>query len=154
MDVRLDDRLIHGQVILDWLRYYESGVVLVLLETVDTVLQQVMRSALPARFDLWFSNPEQAVDKLKAGGNTIVLVLAPTVSCISRLAGAGWVPDFINLGALGAKPGRIRVSKQVYLSKQEMEALQSVAQLGARIIIQARYFDTPTEWCAPPQQDR
>ena len=47
--VRIDDRLIHGQVVTAWLKYYPSDVIVIVDDGVakDALMQRVLRAAAP-----------------------------------------------------------------------------------------------------------
>ena len=51
---RIDDRLIHGQVMTQWIQYTEANEVLIIDDGVakDSFLQMVMKSSVPGKISL------------------------------------------------------------------------------------------------------
>ncbi|MCE5259517.1 MAG: PTS sugar transporter subunit IIB [Chloroflexi bacterium] len=145
--VRVDDRLVHGQVIFDWLRYLDPVCVMVVHESLDDGQRALVRSALAERYQLWIGNARDAAEYLwQRSDENAVLVLLPSLEELQLLLSAGYNPEVVMLGALGWRTGRQRVSAQVYLSPSEKEVLRSLTACGLNIIIQARYHDLPLVW--------
>lgn len=142
--VRLDDRLIHGQVIYSWLRRMEPEEVMIVHESLSELQKALLRSAAEKRYSLWMGDAVQAVAHVNLSKSVLMLLASPAE--LQRLVAAGYRPEVVVLGALGWLPGRERISAQVYMSREEKELLSSLAAQGIRYVIQARYDDTPTPW--------
>ena len=159
--VRVDDRLIHGQVLLGWgpaldpARYVvvDDGLAAdpferALLEgSVGTVPLEVLalEAAVP-RLAALTSAPEP----------TIVLVrsLPEAARLAGALARAGALPRAVNLGGLHYAPGKSRVHDAIYLDHADRAALAALAGLGVRVVVQdvpaTRPFDAPADWREEP----
>jgi len=159
--VRVDDRLIHGQVLLGWgpkldpARYVvvDDGLAAdpferALLEgSVGTVPLEVLAldAAVP-RLAALTSAPEPTV------------VLVRSLPEVARLAGAlaraGALPRAVNLGGLHYAPGKSRVHDAIYLDHADRAALAALAGLGVRVVVQdvpaTRPFDAPADWREEP----
>jgi mannose/fructose/N-acetylgalactosamine-specific phosphotransferase system component IIB len=141
---RIDDRLIHGQVVHGWgssLRPTWMGLV-----------SDSLR-ADPARAELYlFAAPEGtravalSVEEtlLDATRRTIEaersILLFPGVEEPLRLARGGFPLSEVNIGGLHHAPGKQALLPYVYLDGRDRDALRALAALGVRLVAQ----DLPT----------
>lgn len=144
---RIDDRLIHGQVVIGWGRPYEIGrVVLVDAEVAASDFEQdLYRMAAPDGIAVEFLSPDDAPARLAvlAAGSERVLVLTGTVAAMADLARAFDGIRAVNVGGVHAGPGRREYLRFVYLTDAELADLQSLAAAGVAVSAQ----DLPT---SPP----
>ena len=81
---RIDDRLIHGQVMTQWIQYTEANEVLIIDDGVakDSFLQMVMKSSVPGKISLKVLSVKDAIGYLNEDGKhekIIILVKTPVV---------------------------------------------------------------------------
>lgn len=140
--VRLDDRLLHGQVVLNWVRALRPARIAVVDERLaqDAWARATLFSVAPAGISLWVGGAEEAPQALLLDlgwppSRTMVLVPNPDEALRLYLAGVPYAA--LNLGCLGMAPGRIRLLPQLSLSPREMEVLRSLALKGVQITAQA-----------------
>lgn len=138
---RVDDRLIHGQVVIGWGR----PLALTRIVLVDRGVraspweQELYRMAAPAEIALDFLSPEEAAPRL-AGWNANrerVMVLAgsiPTVIELIRLAPGG-IPR-LNLGGIHAGAGRTERLSYIHLTPEEMSELKHLSDGGVEVTAQ------------------
>ena len=105
---RIDDRLIHGQVMTQWIQYTEANEVLIIDDGVakDSFLQMVMKSSVPGKISLKVLSVKDAIGYLNEDGThekIIILVKTPVV--LDELSDAGVRLKSINVGGIGAKAG-------------------------------------------------
>jgi len=135
--VRIDDRLIHGQVVEGWLPYLKPDAVLVVSDAAagDPMQETLMSIALPAAFDLYIATAAAAparVLALAAEGRR-VLALAPGPREALALLRGGVAVRSINVGGLHHSAGRVQVGKAVFLSPEDKEALRAITELGVAL---------------------
>ena len=80
--VRIDDRLIHGQVMTSWLNFLGANKIMVIDDgvAVDPLVKNILKSCIPANIKLAVFTEDKAVERLKkgfAGDTVIVLVKYP-----------------------------------------------------------------------------
>ncbi|MEP7028819.1 MAG: PTS sugar transporter subunit IIB [Candidatus Eisenbacteria bacterium] len=159
--VRVDDRLIHGQVLLGWGPVLEPARYVVVddgmaADPFERTLLEASTGATP----LEVLPLETAVSRLEtlalASEPVIVLVrgLPEAARLVAALARAGAAPLAINLGGLHYAPGKTRVHDAVYLDHADRAALAAFGGLGVRVVVQdvpaTRPFDAPPEWREEP----
>jgi D-glucosaminate PTS system EIIB component len=141
---RVDDRLIHGQVVVGWGR--PLGIEFIVL--VDDEVrasgweQDLYRMGVPEGVEVKFASVAEAVAALaewQQDKRRGMLLTADIDSMLAlRRAHASVQP--INLGGLHHRPGRSERLPYLYLSDLELERLQAVGQAGGAITAQ----DVPT----------
>jgi len=159
--LRVDDRLIHGQVLLGWGPSLDPARYVVVddglsADPFERALLEASASGTPVEV----LGVELAATRLAALADephaTVVLVRALPEA--ARLAGAlgraGALPQAINLGGLHYAPGKDRVHDVVYLDRADRAALAALADLGVRVVVQdvpaTRPFDVPPDWREEP----
>lgn len=128
---RIDERLLHGQVLVGWGARLGIGYYVV----VDDRLadseweQELYASGIPDEAEALFVTPDDAVrrfEELDARPGTGALLTRGT-SAMRRLAVAGVLEGrCVNLGGLHAGPGRRKVLDYVYLSEEEEADLEEI----------------------------
>ncbi len=143
--VRVDDRLIHGQVILGWARALRpSRIAIVDDDLASDAAASAQACALiealaPRDLTLWIGPAAQARaallgDPLHLPERTLVLVRGPLQALALYEANVPY--EALNLGCVGMAPGRRRVSAQVSLNEAERIALRTLRGYGVKISIQ------------------
>ena len=144
MTVRLDDRLIHGQVVVGWANAVAADRILLVDDDVaaNDWERELYAMGVPPEMEVGFSSVddcagalEQAVD---SGQRTIVLV--GDVDTLVRMCDASDAIRRVNIGGIHESDGRTKRLAYVFLSDAEVEALKSLEQRG--IEVTAR--DVPT----------
>jgi PTS system mannose-specific IIB component/fructoselysine and glucoselysine-specific PTS system IIB component len=142
---RVDDRLIHGQVVVGW----GAQLGLDFLAVVDDELseseweQDLYRAGLPHGVDARFAGTDDAIGLIPewAGNAESGFVLTRDIGTMRRLAESGVLDDLeINLGGIHDAPGRKRVMPYLFLSDDDRRELERLHQ--TQITVSAQ--DVPT----------
>ena len=137
---RIDDRLIHGQVVEGWLRVIQAGRIVVVSDQAakDSFQAGLMRLAVPPEVNLTVLGVDDAAAQLKidAWAAERVLLLMPGLKEARRLAEAGWSPEVLNLGGLHDAPGRTSYTPGLALGDEDKADLRYL--LGKKIPIEVR----------------
>ena len=145
--VRVDDRLIHGQVVAVWLRAIGADRIVIVDDTVarDEFLVEVLTLAAPAGVpvevhDIATGAPRVA--ELTSGPEAIfVLVKTPLTALALRRAGVAF--DVLNVGGMGAGPGRRSLYRTISASDEERAAFREIEALGTAVEIRIIADDRP-----------
>lgn len=141
---RVDDRLVHGQVVIGWGKPLAIGFIVLVDDTVagSDWEQELYRMGVPSEVELIFAGVREAIEKLPAWRNDQRngLVLTPDVATMAELCRAAAPVPRVNLGGLHHKPGRLPRIPYVYLTTDEFDMLQGMADSGVEITAQ----DLPT----------
>jgi PTS system mannose-specific IIB component/fructoselysine and glucoselysine-specific PTS system IIB component len=145
---RIDDRLIHGQVVIGWGRPLGINLIILVDDQVATSEweQELYRMAVDADIEVKFVTVAEATSHLAEWQNNGKrgLVLTGDLETMAALHTAN--PEIvhrINLGGIHHRPGRRERLPFVYLTDQELQTLGTLEAKGAVITAQ----DVPT---SPP----
>jgi mannose/fructose/N-acetylgalactosamine-specific phosphotransferase system component IIB len=142
---RVDDRLIHGQVVIGWGR--PLGIELIVLVDDGVAAspweQELYRMAVGPEVEVQFASVADAAARLAdwQGNGRRVLLLTGDVATMAALHEAA--PDVvrrINLGGLHHRPGRRKRLPYLYLTDDEERAIAALEAAGAEVTAQ----DLPT----------
>lgn len=135
--LRIDDRLIHGQVVEGWIPYLGAEEVLVISDEAEADETQValMRLALPESVGLEVLSVERAARHpgLAAGYPRRVLVLSPGPGEVLGLLERGVRISRVNVGGLHYTAGRVHLGKAIFLSEEDRRALREISRRGAKL---------------------
>ena len=142
---RVDDRLVHGQVVIGWGRTLGVEFIVLVDESVAASPweQDLYRMAVPPEIDLRFATVAEAAAQLGAwsAGERRGILLTGDVDTMAALHRANpAVVHRINLGGIHHRPGRRERLPYLYLTDDELRGLVALQASGAEIAAQ----DLPT----------
>jgi len=147
--VRIDDRLIHGQVVVKWLRYLECTVILVVDDQLwqDTFMQNVLRLAAPSGVQVRVAPVHGAAEQLASinGERDQVLILVKSPQTALALLDGGMSFKELNVGGLAAGPGSMRLYKSVSANGEQLAAFRKIQGRGVRVYVQMIPEERPVE---------
>ncbi len=134
---RVDERLIHGQVVVGWARRLGVARIVVVDDDVaeSPVERQIYVSGLPAGIRASFWTERTAVERLPAlmDSDEAAFVLTQDLATMWRLAEAGVPIAEINVGGLHAATGRRRVLPYVCLGRDDELHIRRLEDAGVRV---------------------
>lgn len=137
---RLDDRLIHGQVIAVLVPQLNLDGIITVSRAVagDAFRQELYRMACPPSLALQFTSVANAIGNFAAwqGEGKRWLLLFENPHEMLELAKSVGAPAEVNLANLGCCSGRNAAFDSIYISEDEEKALWELAKLGTRIYYQ------------------
>lgn len=136
---RIDDRLIHGQVVVGWGRPLRVEFIALVDDTVAASEweQELYRMGVPPEMTVYFADvavAEREHPKWESDSRAGI-VLTADIDSMSRLAASAPVTE-VNLGGIHHAPGRTQRLRYVFLSPAEESALRAMAEKGVRISAQ------------------
>lgn len=147
---RVDERLIHGQVVVGWgERLHIERIVVVDDQLRESIWEQELYClGVPPSVDAEFMSTAEAREAYpmwRVDGERVVL-LVRDVPTLERLAAGGLLTgQEVNLGGIHSGPGRTRVLPYLFLADDERDALRRVQEGGA--VVTAR--DLPASRVVP-----
>jgi PTS system mannose-specific IIB component len=135
--VRIDNRLVHGQIIESWLPFTDASAIVVANDELaeDELRQQIMSIAIPLGVDIAFVkvNLVQAyLSERKLLGRN-VLVLFASCPDARRAFEAGLKFARLNLGNLHYGPGKKQVCQHIALSGEDEGCLDFLKTQGVNL---------------------
>lgn len=135
--VRIDDRLIHGQVIAVWCKHRTFTQILIVDDAVaaDPFLEEVLSLAAPPGLTVDVLSIDEGIEELQRDfpdrGTTMVLLKSPEAA--RKLYDGGVEYEALNVGGLGSAPGRKSVFKNISASEEEIATLAYLMREGVKI---------------------
>lgn len=140
LDVRIDDRLIHGQVCGFWIPQYSLERIAIVDDAIvnDEVRKTALKFGCPEKCKLSIFGSEKAADKFqrRIDEGVRVMILCNSPVPILRMAEFGYEVPWVTVGNMATKPDAIQVKKTVFVSPEEKEAFIGLAQRGIKIYSQ------------------
>lgn len=146
--VRIDDRLIHGQVMTSWLNFTGANKIMIIDDGVaaDAFMKNVLKTCIPANIKLATFTVDKAAERLKkgfAGDKCIVLVKYPET--LHRLMKLGVIFDDINIGGMGVSGTRTKFFRNISASEEEKRMMRELIDAGSRIHVRIIAEDNETD---------
>ena len=141
---RIDDRLVHGQVMTLWVQQTSATEVVIVDDAVakDAFIQMIMKSSMPARINLKVFGLADAVDYLNGEDDgKRVLIRVKTAGARVSLTDAGIPLESVNVGGIGAKAGRKTLYKNISTSEAENQDLRNLVDKGIKVFFQVVVSD-------------
>ena len=128
---RIDDRLIHGQVVVGWGQPLDISFIVLVDDTVATSdwEQELYRMGVPPHMDVHFVTVADAISlipKLQKSEEPGIL-LTPDVATMHQLVDAG-VVESVNVGGIHHRPGRDQKLRYVFLTGPEAAELEAMSE--------------------------
>lgn len=124
---RVDNRLIHGQVIEGWLPYTGAAHLIVANDALakDLLRQQIMSLAIPHHVDVRFVPLKDLAGTLKECGDES-FVLFENLQDVRTAARSGVTLNVLNIGNLHYGAGKKQLCTHVAVSEDDMAALREL----------------------------
>lgn len=134
---RIDDRLIHGQVITAWTKYYELEKIIIIDNQVasDPVQCQVIDAVAPSNLSVKVLNNEAGYKEISnSKKNTLVLVKYPET--ILNLLNFGIDINEVIIGGMQFKNGRKQIMKTISITSKEAKDFMDIDAEGVELTVQ------------------
>jgi mannose/fructose/N-acetylgalactosamine-specific phosphotransferase system component IIB len=148
---RIDDRLIHGQVVVGWGQAMDIEFIVLVDDAVAASEweQELYRMGVPPEMDVFFHNVADATGRLDAYRRDPRrgMLLTGDVRSMACLVAGGGIPA-VNVGGVHHKPGRVQRLRYVFLNADEEQQLREIAARGVEVAAQ----DVPAAWPVPLEE--
>lgn len=138
--VRIDDRLIHGQVVVGWVKKMGAECILVCDDEAaqDPLQRELMQMAVPSQITLFILTVQDTFKKIKEGAfkDACTILLLSSPFALLRLTNMGAFFPSINIGGIREREGRRMIFPQVHLTEEEAMGLLLLVKMGAQIFVQ------------------
>jgi PTS system mannose-specific IIB component/fructoselysine and glucoselysine-specific PTS system IIB component len=149
---RIDDRLIHGQVVLGWGQPLRLGFIVLVDDSVAHTAweQELYRMGVPQGMEVFFETVDSFVQRVPGyqGRRDSGIVLTGDVATMERIVAS--VPGIaaVNVGGIHHRAGRLARLRYVFLSPEEERVLRAIAARGVRVTAQ----DLPSSTAVPLEE--
>lgn len=137
--VRVDERLLHGQVAIGWTSNSGANTILVANDEAqkDQVTAMALNLAKPTGVKLYIRGVEESgeiVEKFAAAKKAQVLVLVRTIQdALKLIKGANGTIQELNVGGLKYEQGKRKLNDYVAVSDQDISDLKAIQKMGVEL---------------------
>ena len=148
--IRIDDRLIHGQIVTAWAKNKQINKIWIVDDGVakDDFLKGIMQLVAPADKELLITGLSEVptlLEKLvNESPSVLILVKFPYVA--EAIFKAGVKLRELNVGGIGASPERQKLFKNISASKEEKDTLKNIQDMGVDVFFQVTPDERKTEF--------
>ncbi len=142
---RIDNRLVHGQVIEAWLPYLEAGRLLVVNDAIadDQMQQSIMSLAVPHKVKVEFLPLDGLPRALRAEEQNNTLVLFANCQDARRAFELGDLFKVLNIGNLHYAPGKEQICVHAAVSEDDARCLCYLREQGVELDFRCVPNDKP-----------
>jgi PTS system mannose-specific IIB component/fructoselysine and glucoselysine-specific PTS system IIB component len=137
---RIDDRLIHGQVVVGWGQPLHLGFIVLVDDEVGASEweQELYRMGVPPGVDVYFDTVDEAAVRHAryAADPRPGVLLTGSIETMVRLAERVPAIRRVNVGGVHHKAGRAQHLRYVFLTAAERDALRALAARGIEVSAQ------------------
>ncbi|EOD67265.1 PTS system mannose/fructose/N-acetylgalactosamine-transporter subunit IIB [Amycolatopsis vancoresmycina] len=144
--VRIDNRLIHGQVTVAWTR--RLGVRRLVVCNDDVAADELQCMLLPQAARGLPTDVLSVVATLAAEPGADAMIIAKHPEDVFRLVEGGLRPEIVNVGNVAPRPGEksSMVTRSVAVTADEADAYRKLAAAGVPLVTQLLPQDKPADF--------
>ncbi|WP_028574073.1 PTS sugar transporter subunit IIB [Desulfonatronovibrio hydrogenovorans] len=136
--VRIDNRLIHGQVIETWIPFTRTKSLLVVNDELasDPIRQEIMGLAVPQGVEIIFAQVNESIDLIRKEFNdrmSSLFILFSKCSDARQAFEKGLMFSSINIGNLHYGPGKKQICSHIALSRDDSSCLKFFSKKGVKL---------------------
>lgn len=137
--VRIDDRMIHGQVATQWSGRLNATRIMVINDSIvnDDMRKTVVRLAAPANVSTSILGRQKALTNIKSGkynGQRVLLICVSPMD-VNYLIDNGLPIKSVNVGNLAQRDGTERIRPSVNVTPEEKEAFKKLIGRGVEVTV-------------------
>ena len=147
--VRIDDRLIHGQVILGWVEPLKIRSLILAHDTYanDQDIKTTIAATIPSHLDFSILSLSDAASNLRnQQKNTRLMVVVDSPEAVSILLANGGEIATVNIGGLHYQESRIELLPYVYMTRAEIDLVTKIVESGVDVRCQDLPGTSPVLW--------
>lgn len=138
--VRVDDRLIHGQVVTKWVKQTKCNKIVIVDDEISKqeFLANIYSMAAPPGIVVEIKSVTQAVEEWNINNtdNSRILLLFKSIATAKELWEKGISIETLQIGGIGAGPGKKVVYQTVSLSEEDVKNLLAMHKQGVKVEFQ------------------
>ena len=140
---RIDDRLIHGQIVTKWIKEANAKMIIVADDkaAADKTQQMILKFAVPSGIKLEILNKEAAVNRVREDhSNVNVLMLVRNPKEANALIEMGLPINQVIIGNISnskSRVGRVQLLDYIYVEPDDGEAIKAMHAKGINLEVKA-----------------
>ena len=149
-NIRIDERLIHGQVATMWTNSLRASRIMVVGDDVvkDDIQKMALKTAVPSGVHLSILTAEGAAKRILSGKyeGQRVFLLVKTPKYLKALLDNGVPIDKVNVGNMSSREGSKQVKKSVSVTDQDVKDFNYLNDHGVELVAQMVPSEDPVKF--------
>jgi PTS system mannose-specific IIB component len=137
---RIDDRLIHGQVVEGWVNYLKATGIFVADDRVasNAFQRSIMELSVPQGLKVTIGRVEDICSQVRTAALTVdrIILLFSNPADVLRAITCGLDCRVINIGGMHYVPGKRKLMDVLAVDEEDLAALKELAAKGIKVEIQ------------------
>lgn len=135
---RIDDRLVHGQVCLSWVKEYPVANILVCddITSRDPFIGDLFKELVPEGIEVEVLNTDETAKKLEKGLEEATMLLVKSPKTLKTLVDKGIDIKEINFGGMGLTDYRKKFYKSIFCSDDDIAIFKEFVDKGINVWVQ------------------
>ena len=146
---RIDDRLIHGQVVEGWVNFLKATCIVVCDDSAaaNALQRSIMELSVPQGLTVYIVPVKDICGRLTAGSldRERVILLFSKPADVLRALREGLDCRALNIGGMHYVPGKRKLMDVLAVDETDIESLKQIAAMGIKIDVRA----VPTQRALP-----
>ena len=139
--VRIDDRLIHGQVVEGWVNFLKATGIFVADDGVasNALQRSIMEVAVPRGLKVSIGRVEEICEQARmseSAAERFILLFSNPSSVLQALK-LGLSCRELNIGGMHSSPGKRKLIDILAVGDEDLRALREIAATGVKVTVQA-----------------
>lgn len=139
--LRIDDRLIHGQVLLGWVKTLKIDTIILADDELacDTKYKKLYENIVPSNIVIYIIRLEDVLNMIrenKLNFKKCLLIVDSPIKAL-RLFDLGFFIKSINIGGIHQSSGREKILSDLWVNASEKAAFQALAKREVKLEMQA-----------------
>lgn len=137
--LRVDHRLLHGQVAFSWSAHIGCDCILIANDSIlsDNLRLTTVKLAKPTGIKLVIKSIEDSINAIKSGvtDKYKLFIVVESIGDAKKLIEAVGI-KYLNLGGTKSAEGKEKISKSMYVTAEEKQKLRELTESGVTVEIQ------------------
>lgn len=150
INIRVDERLIHGQVATMWTNSLRASRIMIVGDDIvhDDIQKMALKTAVPAGVRLSILTAEGAAKRILSGkySDQRVFMIVQTPKYLKMLVDNGVQLETVNVGNMSTKEGSKQVKKSVAVTQKNIEDFNYLNEHGVSLIAQMVPSENPQKF--------
>lgn len=146
---RIDNRLVHGQVLEAWVPFVQADCIVVANDAVagKPLQRKLMAASIPSQIRTIIASVDDAIAFFAAApeNNRILLLFADSADALRGRSGGIPFAE-LNLGNLHCGDNKRRVSCTIAIDNDDIDNFRKIEAFGVRIVARCIPSDDPRDW--------
>ncbi|MCK4533743.1 PTS sugar transporter subunit IIB [bacterium] len=143
--IRIDDRLIHGQIVEGWLKHIDVNCIMIVNDKIsrDPMQKVLFKMVVPSYIKVEVFSFEEVAEKVKNKYfdkyNFLILVTSP--HDVLRLIKVGLELDSVNVGGMHYSSGKKYILPSISIDEEDKNAFLKLEHLGVNLEVRLLPLD-------------